>query len=96
MKVLVIQCMWFLLMLQSVCVRNSSAFMYVYMWKRKVLRLWVCLGQKNALDILVASSREVVLSLLLSPPEGKTLRMDQVLHNNLIDKPPKHVTQCFC
>ena len=45
-------------------------------------------GQKNALDILMASSREVVLPPLLSPPEGKTLRMDQVLHNNLTGKAP--------
>lgn len=38
----------------------------------------------NAFDVLMASSRDVVLPPKLSPPDGKELRKDQQLYNNLL------------
>lgn len=43
-------------------------------------------GQRNAADILMASSRQVVLPPALIPPEGKELRKDQKLYNDLLGK----------
>ena len=38
----------------------------------------------NAFDVLMASSRDIVLPPKLSPPEGKELRRDQQLYNDLL------------
>ena len=38
----------------------------------------------NAFNVLMASSRDVVLPPKLSPPDGKELRKDQQLYNNLL------------
>ena len=38
----------------------------------------------NAFCVLMASSRDVVLPPKLSPPDGKELRKDQQLYNNLL------------
>ena len=40
--------------------------------------------QPNAFEVLMASSRDIVLPNNLSPPEGKELQRDQQLYNDLI------------
>ena len=40
--------------------------------------------QPNAFEVLMASSHDIVLPNKLSPSEGKELRRDQQLYNNLI------------
>ena len=39
---------------------------------------------RNARDILTASAKEIVLPSPLAAPEGKTLRRDHRLYNNLV------------
>ena len=39
---------------------------------------------RTVTSVLMSSSRERVLPSLISPPEGKTLRADQELYNDLI------------
>ena len=40
--------------------------------------------ERNDFDILMASSHKIELPLMLPPPEGKELRKDQQLYNDLI------------
>ena len=41
---------------------------------------------RNAFCVLMASSQELVLPRKLSPPEGKELRADQRLHNDVLGR----------
>ena len=43
-------------------------------------------GERNAFDVLMASSLEIVLPSPLTPPEGKELRKAQQMYNDLIGK----------
>ena len=38
--------------------------------------------QRNAAEVLMASSRQIVLPAPLTPPEGKELRKDQKMYND--------------
>ena len=43
-------------------------------------------SQPNAFDVLMAASREIVVPSKLTPPEGKQLRKDQQLYNDLLGR----------
>ena len=42
--------------------------------------------RKNAAEVLMASSRQIVLPAPLTPPEGKELRKDQQMYNDILCK----------
>ena len=42
--------------------------------------------QRNAAEVLMASSRQIVLPAPLTPPEGKALRKDQQMYNDIFCK----------
>ncbi len=42
--------------------------------------------QRNAAEVLMASSRKIVLPAPLTPPEGKELRKDQQMYNDILCK----------
>ena len=42
--------------------------------------------QRNAAEVLRASSRQIVLPAPLTPPEGKELRKDQQMYNDILCK----------
>ena len=43
-------------------------------------------GERNAFDVLMASSHKILLPSPLTPPERKELRKDQQMYNDLIGK----------
>ena len=47
----------------------------------------------ESFDVFMASFHEIVLPSLLTPPEGKELRKDQEMYNDLIGK---HVSIMHC
>lgn len=50
---------------------------------------------KNAFDVLMASSYERVLPRVVEPNEGKELRSDQHLYNNILGVSNSHTSTCI-
>ena len=73
--------MQFLQMLLSLLCEQFKCFYACITMEKRSRSLSVPSGERNAFDVLMASSHKIVLPLPLTPPEGKELCNDSIMHS---------------
>ena len=68
------------------CKQFKCFYVCITMEKERSRCLSVPSGERNAFDVLMDPSHEIVLPSPLTPPEEKELHKDQQMYNDLIGK----------